>query len=60
MLDDKGMGFNLEYNENQEGEDTGANISIPNWYQYLASRKWQQGFLSNVQAAAGVFHPDIP
>ncbi|KAF8181576.1 hypothetical protein BJ912DRAFT_854611 [Pholiota molesta] len=59
-LDDKGVDFDLEYNENQEGEDIGANISIPNWYQYLASRRWQQGFLSNVQAAAGVFHPDIP
>lgn len=59
MLDDNSMEFDLVYNDNTEGEGADSDISIPSWYRYLALRKWQQGYLSSVQAAAGVFHPDI-
>lgn len=57
-LDNDDVEFDVVYSDNPGDEGANGEITIPSWYQFLASRNWHQAFLSSIYSASSVFHPD--
>lgn len=55
-LDNDNLDCDLVY---ADKDHTIGKITLPKWYEYLASRNWHQGYLSSIHAAAAMFHPDV-